>query len=92
MDPAREAAAEPGDEPEDLADGDSTSREAEDIRDVELGGVDTNGGDFTGDEGAEEDTASVEGLGGDESFIRCSTASSGGEGVEERAGGLLAGC
>lgn len=90
MDPACEAAAEPGDEPEDLADGDSTSREADDVRDVELGGVDANGGAFNGDEGAEEDTA-VEGLGGDESFIRCGTTSSGGEGVEERAGGL-AGC
>lgn len=90
MDPAREAAAELEDEPGDLADGDSGSREA-DVRDVELGGVDAKGGDFDGDEGAEEDTAvAAEQPGGDESFIRRGTASSGGEGGEERAG--LASC
>lgn len=88
MDPVREAAAESEDEPGDFADGDSASREA-DVRDVELGGVDVKGGDFDGDEGAEEDTA-VEQPGGDESFIRRGTASSGGEGGEERTG--LAGC
>lgn len=91
MEPTREAAAEPEDDPEDFADGDGTSREA-DVRHVELAGADSDGGDFDGDEGAEEDTATaVDGLGGDESFIRCGTASSGGEGVEERTG-LAASC